>query len=171
MSAWAYPWPLKRPGLKARGDVGLDLSLILEEVWARSKKWWSDVCLAYHWPLKRSRPNAKSEEGMGPTLTPEEAQAKRKKWCGPQPIHEPWGGLGQKQELMRAWAYAWPLTRPGSKERNDEGLELSLISEEAQTKSKEWCGPEPFPDPWRGPGQKQKMRFPGPIPDPWRGLG
>jgi hypothetical protein len=38
MLACAYPWPLKRPGLNAKCDVGLDLSLSREVVQTKSQK-------------------------------------------------------------------------------------------------------------------------------------
>jgi hypothetical protein len=148
MWAWAYPWSLKRSGLKAKCDVGLGLSLILEEAQAKST---SDVGLAYRWPLKRPGPKARRDVDLGLPLTLEEAQAKRKKWRGPGPIPEPWRGRGQKDELFLACVSPGPLRRPGPKQEVMLTWAYPWLWE-AQAKSKNWWGPGPLLDHWKGPG-------------------
>jgi hypothetical protein len=145
MGAWAYPWSLKMTRPKGRSDVGIGLSLTLEEAQAKRKKRW----------------------GPGPIPALEEVWAKSKKWWGPWPIPDPWRGLGLKQEVMGSWVYPWSLKSPGPNTRSEVGLGLCLTFEGPWDKRKKWRGHWPIPDTWRGLVLKKKWCVPGPIPEHW----
>jgi hypothetical protein len=59
----------------------------------------------------------------------------------------------------------------GQVQNRDMGLGLSLPPEEAQAKSKKWCGPGPVPEPWRGLDQKQEVMLTGTNPWPLKRPG
>ena len=61
-------------------------------------------------------PKRRNVESLGISMTFEEAHNKGKIDVS----------LGQKQEMMGAWAYPWSLKRHGLKERSDVGLGLSM---------------------------------------------